>query len=119
MQSAVLVNPETRKPQSVSEGRAPQVSLLTATTPPELPYLHSRAVTWALRLSLRAATARAASTVLLVCREDHHTPLFHAASLKIKAAWPKEKAALVSGACESSGPAAQHLFPDSRNSRDL
>lgn len=64
----------------------------------------------------RAVTACAASILLLVSREDHHTPFLHA-SLNIKTARPKEKAALVSGGCESSGFCLMHLFQDSRNSR--
>lgn len=79
--------------------------------------LHNLAATWALGVSPRGQRQHGLSAFCSRFAEKTITPFLHAASLKIKTAWRKEKAALVSGGCESSGFCLMHLFQDSRNSR--
>lgn len=108
---------ENPRVKGQSQGRAPQVSHAHCHRTPELLYLHNLAGTWALRFSPRGQRQHGLSAFCSRFAEKTITPFLHAASLKIKTAWPKEKAALVSGGCESSGFCLMHLFQDCRNSR--
>lgn len=118
MQSAILVNPaEGETPEGQSQGHAPHVSRAHRHRTPELPYLHNRAATWALRFSPRGERQHGLSAFCSRFAEKTITPFLHAASLKIKTARPMGKAAVVAGGCESSGFCLMQLFQDSRNSR--
>lgn len=116
MQSAVLVNPAAEiprgsEPRLCPSSQPPRRPPNPRATVPAQPGCHG-----APGLT-RGQRQHGLSAFCSRCAEKTITPCLHAASLKIRAARPKEKAALVSGGCESSGVCLVHLFQDSRKSR--